>query len=170
VSNDETAASSESVIQDQKDTTETDRQDAFLFIRKKQDYYFTKWKKVNTWNWAAFFLAPFWLGYRKMYQYLFLLFGAYFAIDAILITLLPSLYESLGNSISLGAAAFFGIQGNDLYKKHMLKKIAKIESGSKDDNERLRRIEIAGGTSGWGVLCSFAVIITYAILIVSIFE
>jgi len=166
----ENAATTEpSMNADTVDLETEGRQNAFLFVGKNQDYYFKKWKKVNTWNWAAFFLAPFWLGYRKMYQYLLILFGAYLAIDGILVTLLPSLYESSGNSISIGVAAFFGIQGNALYKKHMRQQIAKIESVTNDDHDRLHRIEKAGGTSGLGVLFSFGVMIAYALIMYALF-
>jgi Protein of unknown function (DUF2628). len=47
------------------------------FVQRNADYYLRKWSKTPDpgkgigWNWAAFFLPYFWLGYRKQYVALF---------------------------------------------------------------------------------------------------
>lgn len=138
---------------------------AYAYVRKNQDYYFLKWKKENSWNWAAFFLAPFWLGYRKMYRYLFMLFGAYLVTDILLLLIYPNYPESWDYSIGTAGYAVIGIKGNDLYKQKTYQMAERIKQQGGSLKDQLYRLEKAGGTTGWGILLAFLVLIGYALLL-----
>lgn len=62
-------------------------QDLMTFVDTNQDYYYRKWylaedkEKGITFNIAAFFLTFFWLGYRRMYLYVFFLSLIFLGID-----------------------------------------------------------------------------------------
>ena len=51
------------------------------FVGPNADYYLRKWLpllqggKVADYNWAAFFLSPLWLPYRKMYRWTLAVYG-----------------------------------------------------------------------------------------------
>ncbi|WLV24476.1 DUF2628 domain-containing protein [Aciduricibacillus chroicocephali] len=150
----EISASAESVH-----TSEHGKQ--FYFVRSNQEYYFNKWKKENSWNWVAFFFAPFWLGYRKMYKLIFILFGIYILFDIMMLRISGFNEDSLNNALGMGAAIFFGLRGNDLYRKHMKRKISEIEAVTEPGSNQLRKIEAAGGTNAFGILYAFLILIAY---------
>lgn len=87
--------------------------DVVSMIGQKQEYYVSKFQymkfqnKKTTWNWVAFFFAPYWCMYRKMYGYGFIGFG---------VSLLASLLENaLFSLLALGGYITFGLFANYLY-------------------------------------------------------
>lgn len=143
---------------------------AYVYVRKNQDYYFSKWKKENSWNWAAFFLAPFWLGYRKMYRYVFMLYGAFLLTDIFLPLIYPNYPASWDYSIGTAGYAVIGIKGNDLYKKQTYQMIERIKHQGGSPKDQLHRLEVAGGTNGWGILFAFLILAVYAFLLTLIYS
>lgn len=144
--------------------TESDTKEKYLrhYVgAKKVDYYFIKWRKGKiSWNWAAFFLNIFWLGYRKMYGMVLTILGTYIAI--ILLTVLLDLGELLNAGIGLGIAVFLGMYGNQLYKDHALKQVKKLQ----EQHGERAGVYLAryGGPSWDGFWISFASFIGYVIL------
>ncbi|WP_381428226.1 DUF2628 domain-containing protein [Sporosarcina thermotolerans] len=130
----------------------------------KSDFYLGKWKsgKMRSWNWPAALFPPFWLGYRKMYKTVFLLFGAFLLIDVIVAFLG---FDSLRIDSSLGIAmgVAFGISGNLLYKNYAQSEIKRILDSNKHGNV-MDRIKQRGGTSQKGIWIVIAVVISYAII------
>lgn len=135
---------------------------------KKQDYYLQKWTKgKKSWNWAAFFLSFFWLGYRKMYKYIFLFLGIFLIID-LAVSIFGIDDTIFNNVIGIAIAVTLGISGNDLYRQHALKKIR--ESMEMNNNDKLQEeIKSRGGGSWLGVLVAVGLLIVYLLIALVIF-
>src|ERR1700722_16315151 len=90
------------------------------FVGPNYQYYSRKWVKAeqkskkNTWNWAAFFLYPWWAAYRKMYGYAGLCLGI-MALAAIF-DFAFGVNDSISFCISLALALAFGLNGNRWYR------------------------------------------------------
>lgn len=87
--------------------------DIVALIRTNTQYYVPKFQKMKyqnkkvSWNWAAFFLAPYWFIYRKMYGYgIAVLAGSFFPILSA---------TSAVPVILLAAYIVIGLFGNHLY-------------------------------------------------------
>ncbi len=100
---------------------------ARLFIGDNHKFYQAKWARMDarrtsiSWNWAAFLLFLFWIGYRRMYGVGIMLI----AIDAIEFGLeeafrWPALVSGLFN---FGFGLAIGLNGNHWYRNHMERKI-----------------------------------------------
>ena len=130
----------------------------------KRDYYLKKWKKSGqTWNWAAFFLSIFWLGYRKMYMYLFIILGLYLLFD--LFVVFSGVNVGEDNTITITVAVICGFLGNYLYLQHANKEIQKVteqQLGREEDVQA--ELQRRGGTSGLGVLIAFGGLVVYMVL------
>lgn len=134
-----------------------------LFIQANPDYYLSRWRDIpelgkvqpfrwkgwwNKMNWAAFFLGPVWLAYRKMYVPAILL--------AIAVPVIGALSELIGAHYWGWALAFvIGPYGNPLYRWHVEKKIRKIKQETKTVHYGFR---IAGGVS-WLAPIPFVILI-----------
>ncbi|MBN3553962.1 DUF2628 domain-containing protein [Fictibacillus nanhaiensis] len=127
---------------------------------KKKDYYFKKWQKDNSFNWAAFFLTLLWLGYRKMYKPIFLVLAAFLFID-IFFVVAGIEGTVINRSLGAGLSGWLGVGGNLLYKKHAQKQISIIDQRSLSDKERIHEIHKRGGTSKLGVLLAFLLVVVY---------
>jgi hypothetical protein len=133
------------------------------FVQKNADYYLTKWKlmaglnKKISWNWPAFLFGGFWLLYRKMYLYFFilLLVGSLSAIPVI------------GMFISLAIFIGLGLFGNYLYGKFTYEKLTKLKITANGDKETLRQLAFQkGGTSVTAVIIAGAIYILLIIMLI----
>ena len=83
-------------------------------VGENKAYYLRKFEmikeqgKTGSWNWSAFFFAPFWLFYRKMYAYGAAMIGA-----VALLGILHLPFISL--ALNLALYVFVGISGNYMY-------------------------------------------------------
>ncbi|MCM3569349.1 DUF2628 domain-containing protein [Neobacillus mesonae] len=136
---------------------------------KKENYYLKKWAKGDrSWNWAAFFLSYFWLGYRKIYKPILWVMGAYILLDLV-IALLGIDSTKLNNAIGIAMGMSFGFWGNHLYRRHA-EKVIKNVKGSYSDMESVKNeVRLRGGTSWLGVLKSIGIIAGYTALSILIF-
>src|SRR5207253_3232704 len=119
------------------------------FVGKNYEYYSRKWAEAeqkpnkNSWNWAAFFLSPWWTAYRKMYRY------AWIPLAVVVVFGLPG---GVATAISVAIAVTYGLQGNRWYRTHAEQKIKQITStGGSDETMRLR-VAKEGGTSAGAVI------------------
>lgn len=121
---------------------------------KNTSYYLTKFAQFDrqgpglkaSWNWAAFFLAPIWALYRKMYGLFFALWGA---------ATVTAIIEKLNAPLILNLAVFaawvaFGFYANSIYHHHLKKKIAVAQSTVRTPNV-LASLGNKGGVHGWVV-------------------
>jgi hypothetical protein len=140
-----------------------------LFVGpKKADYYLRQWKNAKQpekragFNWAAFWLAPFWLGYRKMYLFLAGYFGCLLIFDYITYFIGLDNYGYQGMGIAIGVV--FGMFANSWYLIHARKKIAKIKSFRYDPWQQNNEIQKTGGKSAAGVWLAILVFCIYFVL------
>jgi tetratricopeptide (TPR) repeat protein len=94
------------------------------------------------WNWAAFFLMPYWLLYRKMYLP---------AVGAVVLLTVVGLASPLGQTVSSGmwlpVAILCGWLGNRLYYRHARRLVARVRSMEPNPDSRIEKISKRGGTS-----------------------
>ncbi|MBN2295369.1 MAG: DUF2628 domain-containing protein [Pirellulales bacterium] len=130
------------------------------FVGPKADYYLQKWASIihagdnnAGFNWAAFFIAPLWLAYRKMYL-VFTLFWSFICVEAILedfvcIRILgheevPTLVD-FGSELAIDIIC--GMLANRCYLWHAKKQIAEIRAQGLEGDQLLWQITKRGGTS-----------------------
>ncbi|MDO5653070.1 MAG: GYF domain-containing protein [Brachymonas sp.] len=101
------------------------------FVGQNYGFYASKWAEAErnnaaiSWNWAAFFLGPLWMAYRKMYVYCAVFVAITFVTTSagllmrVPIATLESWYRFAGPAVSM----LFGLFSNHLYKAHALRKI-----------------------------------------------
>ncbi|WP_066304055.1 DUF2628 domain-containing protein [Bacillus sp. FJAT-29814] len=145
------------------------------FVGKNYPYFFNKWSKIKEkdrkrgWNWAIFFLGPFWFGYRKMYLYV-----AYFAIIYFLIDLFLYLmeyqfseenyyFDSTVNFLVFPVSIFFAMFGNYFYLKHTNRNIEKVNLMPFTDEQKKTWLKRKGGRSWGGVFISLLILFGYGI-------
>ncbi|MBU9714928.1 DUF2628 domain-containing protein [Evansella tamaricis] len=146
--------------------------EAFVGVNK-EDYYLGKWNQSPTpgsqqsWNWAAFFLTLFWLGYRKMYLPIIVIIVFWLIVDLIALSLG---YYSLTLDLITGAVVYItlALYGNALYYRHALKKIEKVNFHRiEDPATRQAMIRSRGGTSWGGVFLALLLAISYSLIYIS---
>lgn len=147
-----------------------DRNDGLLrtFVgEKKEDYYLNKWSKgEQTWNWAAFFLGIFWLGYRKLYVPIFVMLAIFLVIDVVFALVgINDTYES--NAIGIGVGLTLGFLGNYLYRQQANKKISRLQVQYRDYDQLRHNVKLSGGGSWAGAFAAIGLFVGY--LAVSMF-
>lgn len=139
-----------------------------LFAGKNSAYYLKRWQvKINhvseiSWNWAGFILGIYWLGYRKMYKPVFIIFGIYLANDLLLYTL-----DARRVSVGLFIQFAVGLYANMWYFKAGIKKIKEAEAASSDLEVIHEQLRVSGGTSWKGVLFVIALTALYLAITVA---
>ncbi|MGO0063457.1 DUF2628 domain-containing protein [Brevibacillus fluminis] len=122
--------------------TEISQDDLIVFVGNNQAYYLQKWmtslqpEKRSGWNWVAFFFAPMWFAYRKMYLQAFIFF------------IVQSIVSSITFGITgLAGAIIGGLFGNAYYYKHAKQKIQQTMLSTDNPDMRKMKLMQAGGTS-----------------------
>ena len=98
------------------------------FIGANVEYFERKWGGSSDyagWNWAAFFLGPSWLIYRKMYAETAIVFAFLFVLPLIPINVGPLLIW------------VFAIWGNGLYRRKLIRIVKKLEGVRREEQEAL---------------------------------
>ncbi|WHY03269.1 DUF2628 domain-containing protein [Neobacillus sp. DY30] len=146
------------------------------FVGKNFDYYNGKWdnieeKKIKTsWNWAAFFLGPFWFGYRKMYIPVLLFAAFYLAVDLSLFLLKYEyteetyIFSPIDQAIVWPFSIILSLLGNYIYLKHTNKYIDKSHLLPINAEQKKLWFKKKGGTSWLGVLLTFFIFFGYGFL------
>ncbi|HBC71752.1 MAG TPA: hypothetical protein DCZ38_03115 [Coxiellaceae bacterium] len=121
------------------------------FVGKKYSYYQRRWEKIIagtklfgiSWNWPAMFLGFFWLAYRKMYLYAFIMFVIMVSKEVIFdYCSLPGYYFP-GVVFHLLLALF----ANYLYLLFVSDKTTKFKNKIKDENLLRETLKRKGGTN-----------------------
>lgn len=131
----------------------------------KEHYYMNKWSKGDrSWNWAAFFLSFFWLGYRKMYKPIFIAIILFLIFDFVILFLpIDETYANSGIGIAIGMT--MGFWGNYFYRNHAIKKIASIQRQYGHNPELIQHeIKLQGGTSWLGAFGAVGLFFVYILL------
>jgi hypothetical protein len=135
------------------------------FVQKNADYYITKWKimaatdsKVS-WNWPAFLFGGFWMLYRKMYLYFFIL---------LFVGLIVGFIPFINFIASLAMWIGLGVFGNYLYAKFTYDKLMKLKLMHKDEESLKLAASQAGGTSVLAVVIAVIIIFGLNILFLAL--
>lgn len=149
-------------------------QDLVDFVGSQYPYYQQKWQLSDqpetaaSWNWSAFLLGIFWLGYRKMFQPILVLLAVYLILDVIdMLAGFHPITSFVVVTAPYAAFVLLGMYGNALYYRHANKQIEKLKPY--DPNNQL--IKLKGGTTKKGIFASIGLILSYALiyLIISMF-
>ncbi|MBS1913872.1 MAG: DUF2628 domain-containing protein [Bacteroidetes bacterium] len=129
-------------------------------LGRNGEYYIRIWEPVINgtsrsfgFNIAAFLACTLWMGYRKVYRAMFILYAAIIAEalieDAIFLNVLkeqgPPQSTVLIGGLVVGAVC--GFLANRLYLSHVLGIIGDVRAQRLDENAHLRELERRGGTS-----------------------
>ena len=125
------------------------------YVQTKLDYYIPKFvefealnKKVS-WNWAAFFFAPYWLAYRKMLGY---------GILTAIVNMIPL--------VGLVTMILFGLYGNYLYYRDTKEEVKQVLLQSNYLNADPKTVLYArGGTSIKNIFIVMAIIFVLVLII-----
>jgi hypothetical protein len=133
------------------------------FVNDNVEFYEKKWRKEYSWNWAAFFLSFLWMGYRKMYKQIFILFGVFLLLDLLWFrfTVNP---ENTSSVISFIIFIVIGFTGNKLYKNKTKNAVNYISDLKLSKEEELEELSTIGGISFSGVLVSVSIAFGYFLL------
>ena len=138
-------------------------------------YYQTKFEGFDSkgdamtvsWNWSAFFIAPTWALYRKMYGWFFIL---------AIILFLSDLLGKIGENNWAFIVWFipwitFTLFSNALYHKSLRKKIMKAKSNISDEKKLIRYLKYKGGVNEWVALYFWGTFIIgiLAVVLISIY-
>lgn len=127
----------------------------------KSEYYIPMFQKIRTqnkkytWNWSAFFFAPYWMFYRKMYAYGAIMFGIH--------AVLTYINETVSSVLSLCACVLLGLFGNYIYMDFIEKKTVQF----KNMNEPYKT-QFAAKTGGVNTAAAVLSAFGYALLTASI--
>lgn len=135
-----------------------------VFIGDNSDYYVKRFEKMkatgsaNSWNWAAFFLSPAWLFFRKMYKE---------AAVVIILYIFLSLIPRIGDFLNLGMFIYLGLRGNGMYMRYV--DIAMMELRSLPEDKRRDYILKKGGTSTGAALAYVIIVFILRVILVIAF-
>ena len=108
------------------------------FVGRNTLYYEEKWNSVPGkagFNLAAFFLGSIWAVYRRMY------------LEAAIVWVIAVVLEYIfrGGWSGLGGALFFGLGGNEVYRRKLIRLLKKTEGLGREEQQAL--LKKKGGTN-----------------------
>ena len=120
------------------------------------------WKRKTSWNWSAFWFAPWWFIYRKMYSV-----GITYLLISMVLSFLGALsirFLPLGLLLEIVAKIILGRFGNWIYLKSLENRLAELQRQpvDKPDDEQRR---IMSGVSGGAVALALGVWVALTMLI-----
>jgi Tfp pilus assembly protein PilE len=133
-------------------------------------HYLTRFERLarggsGGWHWPAFFVAWYWMLYRKMWR-LALIYFVILTIGQIFVKGLTSAAPGLAalNLLwLLGTMIVPGLMANGWYFRHCENKIRDVRARGGSKDQLVARLEAAGGTSGIAVFVVVALIIVMVI-------
>jgi hypothetical protein len=153
-------------------------QEVRAFVGSGYDYYLQAWQPAladrgpaTGFNIAGFFLAGLWLGYRKMYKALFILFGVLLVaivLEDIFFVGVLKMRESpplMSIPVGLVVSIVIGVSGNRWYLSHACRAIDEVRSRGLPDDGHLKALAERGGTS-LGAALGLAVLFMIAAFVV----
>ena len=136
------------------------------FVGDNREYYIYKWGNATDpgsfagWNWAAVFGGMFWLGYRKLYKLLAIIWGV-----EIVSAFLQFRYDIgiLGFAIQL----VLGAGANSMYFNEMKKRMKKLEQQKAGEELTIKDVSAIGGASDKGIGIGLLFMVSYVALAVA---
>lgn len=152
------------------------------FVGSSANYYLGKWRRFvgherMGFNWAAFLLAGFWIGYRKMYLLSMIFFAVILvetvAEEVVFVGILgyPETPAGLSLFVTLVAALVCGSYGNRWYLSHARHVIADVRTQGLEEQALIEKLSKRGGTSlasALGLFSLYMVVSCAALIILDI--
>jgi Protein of unknown function (DUF2628) len=148
-------------------------QELRAFVGSNANFYLRAWAPVLTGqgritrvNVAAFFLASFWLGYRKMYARFLLLAGILIVEGLMEFVVFAAILEvrevpwAPGMVVGFIAGIVCGLCANRWYLSDARRAIAKVRAMGLDEAAHLRELARRGGTT---ILAPFLLLLTFCV-------
>lgn len=142
-----------------------------LLVGKNHTYYFYKWQINNgvseKWgfNWAALFLGIIWLGYRKMYLWMLLIFISEFLAGVLYYSFNNPILEAITYLYGPVIHIILGCYGNKIYYNHVKKNITDMEFKYVKVEDFVNATGYKGGTSIPGLIAGMLLTIIFAFVI-----
>lgn len=146
--------------------------DMVTYVGKKAYFYDKRWKSMDqkgsktSWNFPAFFLNIFWLGYRRLYKEMFLVMGL-FILAEVSFLLFDLEMESMifvNTGIGLGMGIILALYGNHLYRRNVEKKVHLIRNTMQSQSEKEALLKTKGGPSIGGLFGAIGIFIVYFVI------
>ncbi|MBS0262304.1 MAG: DUF2628 domain-containing protein, partial [Planctomycetes bacterium] len=171
------------VAEDEAAGDDLGRVELETFVGKRADYYLGRWARIlkgtgtGGFNWAAFFLAGFWLPYRKMYRNTAIFYGLVLSETA-----LEEIVKHVGGFgltgdfqtiVTLIIGAICGAYGNRWYLSFAQQQIAKLKAEEHPRTEFLEKLSKRGGTSlvsGLGIFFGMMIILFTLLTILAVIQ
>jgi cell division septation protein DedD len=135
------------------------------FIGPNAHRYIWSWrsqdsrKSVIGWHFPAFFLGPFWLGYRKLFAWAGAYLAAYLVLGSFSVAGSIKHDESLTTLSGLGLWAmniFLALRASNLYRLHCQQRVAEINRPGNDRQSVIDQLMLGGRVSWWAALGALA--------------
>jgi len=130
------------------------------FVNENVDYYERVWRKKYSWNWAAFFLAFYWMGYRKMYKHIILFNLVYLITDLIWFNFVPN-FDLASGGTALIVGIFIGFNGNNMYKTKVEKALERVSDLKLNYSDEIKALSSKGGRSKVGVFIGLGIYLVF---------
>jgi hypothetical protein len=156
-------------------------QELRAFVGPNARYYLKSWQPALSgeggptgFKWAAFFLPGLWLGYRKMYAAVFILYGLLLAETALEpvvfvgVLKMPDVPHGLWATVGLVTGVLIGTFGNGWYLARARRVIGEVRSLGLSEADHLKALAARGGTSpsaSFGLFLLFVLTVSIIILI-----
>jgi hypothetical protein len=158
-------------------------QELRAFVWPNANYYLKSWQPALSdeggptgFKWAAFFFPGLWLGYRKMYAAVFILYGLVLAETAlepvvfVCVLKLPDVPHGLGAIVGLVTGVLIGTFGNGWYLARARRVIGEVRSLGLSEADHLKALAARGGISPAASLGLFFLFLLAVLVIVLIQE
>ncbi|MDY3554414.1 DUF2628 domain-containing protein [Gemmata sp. JC717] len=135
-------------------------QEMLAFVGSNAHYYLKSWQPALSgeggptgFNWAAFFLPGLWLGYRKMYMAVLVLYGLILAETAlepvvfVWVLKMPEVLDRLGPFVALVTGVLVGTFGNGWYLARARRVIGEVRSLGLSEADHLKALAARGGAN-----------------------
>lgn len=127
-----------------------------LFVGENYPFYARRWAESDqrfggkvSWNWAAFFLGPVWMVYRKMYAHCAILLAASIVLTGLAQAAGAAVEDIVKWQMYAGPAISFllGLFGNWLYRQHAERKVRQITAANGQSEQARLLLARQGGVN-----------------------
>ncbi|HLQ70778.1 MAG TPA: DUF2628 domain-containing protein [Bacillota bacterium] len=144
-------------------------EDMIAYVGQNENYYDQRWQYMEqtsnkrSWNFAAFFLSLFRLGYRRLFKELFMIMGLFIVLDLVLIFsgVRVDVLAYINFGLGLVIWILIGFYGNDLYRSNVEKNVRLMRNVVDTQSEKEALINEKGGPSMGGVFAAIGIFAVY---------
>lgn len=128
------------------------KEELLLFVGRNADIYEKRWTKMGqrrnkmvSWHWPAFFVSPFWSGYRQCWPGVWIYLGLYI-VDGLLDVWLPVKFAYYDQTMFV-VSVIYGLFSNYNYLNFAVQHIETMRQVEPDREKRKFELTEQGGPS-----------------------